>query len=245
MNSRQRSKVSPRRIGVDFSNITRAALVLFNKTDEKTHVLLGKGANGLTTLGGRTRSKESWIDCLVREVKEETRGILDYAECKRILQLPPAQAVAIDNCAYVFFPVELSVMKETAERFIHIRVEDEAWNEMSSIEIVDIDWLIEELVVGDALGSSVFNPTFKEMFLDIGYDVIRGNACNYITENVAIEAEISCRISEIPRTICLSPINDKLPVVYGFSKAKGLYITDQYYMQRNGKRLFRSGWFDC
>jgi 8-oxo-dGTP pyrophosphatase MutT (NUDIX family) len=236
------------RPGSDLSNVSRAALILYTKEDGKTFALLGKNANGLTSLGGRSNTRETWIDCLVRELKEETRGILDYSECKKMLQIQPGRTVITDNCAYVFYPVPMSVLRETSEKFPLTSSPNPHCNEMSSLEIVEIDSLIEDIIMHETTETEshiLCNPTFKAMFMNIGYDVLKGNICNFFTENVGIEFELSCRISDLPHTICLTPINDRLPIVYGYSKSKSLFITEQFYLEQGGRKLFRSGWHHC
>jgi 8-oxo-dGTP pyrophosphatase MutT (NUDIX family) len=225
------------------SGLGRAALILYSKQGDKISMLLGDGARGLTTLGGRTKPKEHWIDCLVREVKEETRGILDYALCKKMFLFPPSQTVISDNCAYVFHPVDLSVLTGVAEQFPLTSSPESVCNEMSSLKVVDIDHLIEDLVVNE-IETMTCNPRFKIMFMNVGYDTLRGNTFNFITENTNIDADLSHQISDIPPVICLTPINHGLPVVYGFSRSHTLFITDQFYFERDGRRLFRSGWHE-
>lgn len=246
--NRQRHQSSIQQSATDLPSVGRAALILYSIRDDGIFILLGSGANGLTTLGGRTEPSEMWLDCLIREIKEETRGILDYSKCKKMFLSPPTKVVIYGNCAYAFYPTEMSVLIDTAKEFLHTKSSQTVCNEMASLEIISIDELIEELVrqynsdADTLVPRIVCSPAFRSMFLDMGYDTLKGNICNFITENVSIEADMFCKINELPQMICLTPIDHKLPAIYGHSRTQGVFITDQFYFERNGMRLFRSGW---
>jgi hypothetical protein len=133
-------------------------------------------------------------------------------------------------------------MERAVDRFPHTSSTSAVCNEMSSLKIVEIDTLIEDLVINEEENMTC-HPTFKTMFMKIGYDTLKGNTCNFATDTLNIEAELTCQISDIPPIVCLTPIRHKLPVIYGFSQIHGLFITDQFYFEKDGRRLFRSGWY--
>lgn len=223
----------------DLSAVSRAALILYTNDSDTTYVLLGKGSNGLTTLGGRTQHREVWLNCLIRELQEETRGLLDYSNHPEIFLTKPAQIIESSNCAYVFFPSTLDSLKRIAKKFPETSSDRLVCNEMLSLEIVSVDTLIIDRITTRSIPCA---PMFETMFLNIGYDTLKGNTCNYTTANVSIEADMFQPIGSLPSIICLTPIDHGLPVVYGFSPSQGLFITDQFYLEEKGRRLFRSGW---
>ena len=227
----------------------RAALVLYSSPsatgNRGIHVLLGKGAHGLTTLGGRVQPRETWIDCLVRELIEETRGILDYSNCRDMLLVSPTRIIEFDNCAYVFCPTTLETLGNIAKQFPETKSPHVVCNEMSSLEVVSIDNLMESLIES-LITSRADRPTcakkFESMFLTIGFDLMRGNTWNHITMNINEEVTMFKSVSSLPPVVCLTAIDRGLPVVYGFIEKHGLFITDQCYFERKNRRLYRSGW---
>jgi len=266
----------------------------------RVYALFGRGSAGLTSLGGRTNLHENWLDCLVRELKEETRDVLDYSLCKDMFLTSPTQAINFNNCAYVFYPTSLETLRGISEAFPKTSSNRSVCNEMLSLEVIDIDTLIINLVESHSpprvspnrvssllqeegivtpsktslstggtacsaavscasletpivrMGDYSCAPVFQSMFMSVGYDVLKSNAResqwnhtfvgrNFTTQNVNVEVELTKPIREIPPIVCLTPINHGLPVIYG--TAGGLFITDQFYLEEKGRRLFRSGWY--
>ena len=162
-------------VACELSGVTRAALVLYaielpgvatcggfcdsgvasdrlpkagvatSISEPHVYALFGNGFKGLTSLGGRISPRETWLDCLVRELKEETRDILDYTYCKDIFLSSPAQTINFDNCAYVFYPTTLETLRRISEDFPKTSSTRAVCNEMRSLEVINIDALIINL----------------------------------------------------------------------------------------------------
>jgi 8-oxo-dGTP pyrophosphatase MutT (NUDIX family) len=216
--------------------ISRAALILYSKDSTKTHILLGKGKSGLTTIGGRTKPGENKYDCMVREVKEETRGLLDYTSSKEIFM--SCETLEYDKCLYAFIETDLRTLEGIANEFPKTFSNNDDCNELSALIVVNIDELIKDMVVSKLISCTI---CFRDMFMNVGYDRLKGNFCNYNATQMSIIVDLYVKISELPLYICLTPFKDNLPVVYGSIPSRGLFITDQYYLEEGEKRLFRFG----
>jgi 8-oxo-dGTP pyrophosphatase MutT (NUDIX family) len=233
------------------ATVSRSALILYCPAEprdqtakasgmgnaSKVCALFGRGRSGLTTLGGRISSGETWLDCLVRELIEETRGILNYSLYKEIFQT--ARNFCFDQCIYVLFETTYDVLVSIAAQFPFTTSGRDVCNEMLSLEVCPIDDLIKDMVVER---KNRYNETFQNMFLTIGYDTLKGNTCNHLVSRIDLDAEIYTPISRLPRVVCLTPIKKDIPIVYGTILSRNLYITDQYYLDDGERRLFRSGY---
>lgn len=220
-------------------SISRAALILYSPatTGRERCALFGKGRSGITTLGGRIAPGETWLDCLVRELIEETRGILNYSLYKDIFITAPHKCY--DQCVYVFYETTYERLVAIAQEFPLTTSTRDVCNEMCSLEVCPIDDLLRDMIV---YKKQRYNEVFHSMFLTVGYDTLKGNTCNHITAKIDLEGELHVPISRLPRVVCLTPIRRDVPIVYGTILSKGLIITDQYYMDEDDRRLFRSGY---
>lgn len=228
-------------------SICRTALILHATHSGQVFALFGKSRTGITTIGGRIGRGENWLDCLVRELNEETRGILNYSLHKEIFLTK--RCICFDQCMYVFYQTTYEKLVSVSERFPLTTSVRDVCNEMLSLEVCSIDELIIDILVTQSSQRKFrYNDAFQSMFLTIGYDLLKGNTCNHITTTIDLEAEISVLIASLPRVVCLTAIPDNLPMIYGVIPSKKLYITDQFFSESKNesgeiKRLFRSGWF--
>lgn len=233
--------------GTEIPVVGRSALILYSDlptgvdgSERKTLILLGKGVRGLTTIGGRAVPGESWLDCLVREVREETRGLLDYGACKNMFLSPPARAVVYSNCVYILYPADPRALMEVASKFLSTTSSLPDSDEMSELCVVSASNVIEELVCSPR--TNIYNPLFRAMFMDVGFDALWGNNCNRFTDTLNIEVKHCSAIWHFPPIVCVAPFDDNFPRIYAYSENEVLFVTDQYYFSRSGRRLFRNGW---
>lgn len=223
---------------------TRSALILFSETiidgKKNIHILLGMGREGLTTIGGRReRGDGTDIACLIREVKEESKGILDYSLIPEYFNIKPqCEKISHNNCLYVFSQTSYSKLKEISNSFQNVNSNKTCESELISLEIVEIHDLLIDLVKNQYKFS--YNKTFKEMFLNAGYDQLKGIIWNKKSKKIIWDVNLNCDISTIPEYISLHPIQLSRKC-YGvaFSKTTNFYIYDQYYGEINGEHIFR------
>ncbi len=220
---------------------TRSALILFSETivDSKkiTHVLLGNGSNGLTTIGGRKKLGENDVGCLIREISEETRNLLDYSKIPEFFNSKSCNKISFSNCLYVFIQDTYSSLKNISEKYKTTESSTEEGNELKSLDLIDVDDLICDLIIEKT--RFIYNDTFKTMFLNVGYDKLKKIEWNRQSRKIGVQVDLKESYSAIPEYISLH-INDRfLTRIYGKILSNGLLISDQYYGFVRGKHLFR------
>lgn len=227
-------------------DITRSALILYTNeeigtdgTFKSPSILVGVNQGEITTIGGRREGKETEQLCLIREVREETKEVLDYSNCPEVLSA--AIIRKYNRCQYYFLKTSLKNLIRIREKFLVTTSDKAVSNELSSIEILDIEKLIEDLVVHKV---NSYKPDFENMFLDIGFDTIVGRRINYMSNTIAAKVDQAVPTSRIPSMISVFPFPNDLPIIYGVILPYRLFITDQFYFQKDGKRLFRSGFLE-
>jgi hypothetical protein len=220
-------------------SVSRAAMILYSSVSSERGIcaLFGVGANGLTTLGGRKSAHETWVDCLIRELIEETRGILDYSLYNEIFLT--AKNFYFDQCIYVLIETSYETLRDISLEFPRTSSSREVCNELSSLEVCLIDDLIKDMIIDK---KRRYNENFLSMFLTVGYDTLKGNTWNYMSSKIDLNVVLEVPISQIPKVVCLTPINRGTPVIYGTIPPKRLFITDQMYLREGNKFLYRSGW---
>lgn len=224
---------------------TRSAIIFYSEQhvcgeQKKIYALFGKGDKGITTIGGRKeRTDKNDIDCLIREVKEETKGILDYSLIPEYFTLKESERFSFNNCLYILIKINISEMQTICEDFKKAKATKDCEKELNDLEIFNIDVLIFDLVTSNKF---VYNETFKEMFLCVGYDELKKNPWNKQSRKIANDlVNLNKSYAEFPLYISLHP-SDTLPgKIYGKITMKDIifYIYDQYYGKINNKHLFR------
>lgn len=226
----------------------RSALILFSTTNHHVHLLIGVNRGSLTTIGGRRQERESELDCLIREVKEETKKIIDYTMCHELLSM--AIIKRYNSCYYAFLETDLPNLLEIREEFSKTTALEPECNELSSLEVVELDKFVEELIVGSSKPANGFlcRAELKMMMLDVGFDIMKkrrvGNnsPINYFSSQMSVKVDLYCPVAEVPLIISVFPFNKNLPRVYGVILMNGCYISDQFFFEEPDRILYRSGW---
>lgn len=221
---------------------TRSAIILYSKifNSEKnileTYILVGNGANGYTSIGGRRNKSENKISCLIRELKEETRNILDYSMIPEFFTSNYCNEVVFANCSYFMVPCNYERLYEIGEDFK--KTEPIETDELTSLDIFEIKDLIWNIIKNEA--KFQVNPTFKEMFLSIGFDWLSNSHWNKEVKNLNCRDFISyTSFLEYPQIVSLHPKHSTyLKKEYGII-GDNLVISDQYYGVINNEHLFR------
>jgi len=220
-------------------NITRSALILFSpwSADKSAMMLIAKNkSNCLTTIGGRKESGETEILCLIREVLEETKGVIDYRNYPEFLS--KAIPRKFKNCQYYFLETSLQNLLERQKDFTKATSDRAVCNELNSLEVMSIEDLAEDFIVNKSIPA---HDEFTEMFLDIGFDTIANRRTTYFTHNIGARVDLRVPIYTLPKLVSVSLFPKGLPIIYGVIIPNGTYITEQYYFRNEKGSLFRSG----
>jgi 8-oxo-dGTP pyrophosphatase MutT (NUDIX family) len=223
--------------------IRRSALILYSiersTTSNRITIFAGVNQGELTSIGGRKEARESEMECLIREIKEETKDIVDYTNCPEIL------STALSRKCNGFYDVCVETtrerMTEIREQFLSTISGKRESNELSSLELIDLDQLIKSYILKKDPPS---RPDFKKMLLDVGYDAIVSRfdrKINYYTDKMNIRVNFYAKIGDLPEIVSMVMFNDNLPNVYAKIQSNGFFITDQYYFEDREGRWFRSG----
>lgn len=236
----------------------RSALMLYSLVDDKVFLLLGVNRKQLTTIGGRRQEKENEMDCLIREIREETKRVIDYTNCPDFLSI--ATMKRYNLCFYAFLETSHQNLQRICYEFSKATASDPESNELSSLEIINLDEFVEKaIVIGEtsqhriADGTSITaRPELRRMILDIGFDVLRKKRTskteshllpiNYFSSQMSVKVELFCPVSEVPMIVSVSPFNRDLPHVYGIVLPSGCYISDQFFLDEPRRTLYRTGW---
>jgi 8-oxo-dGTP pyrophosphatase MutT (NUDIX family) len=215
----------------------RSALILYAEEGGIT-IFAGINQGDLTTIGGRRETRESEMDCLIREIKEETRDIIDYTNCPEILA--SALSRKHNGCFYVFVKTTVERMIAIREQFLKTVSERRESNELSSLELIDLKELIRNYIQNKGPPS---RPEFRNMILDIGYDTLcpPERKINHFTDKMNIRAVIHVPIANIPHIVSLFMFNEGLPNIYGITQTNNFFISDQYFFTDKHGRWFRCG----
>lgn len=220
-------------------SITRSAIILYSKIIRnnkiETHILTGDGANGITSLGGRSKKGENKYACAIRETKEETRGILDYSRIPEIFSSKNCRELIYSNCSYFMIQVSHVVIQEVCKNFE--QSEKTTSEELKSLKVFEIEDLVWNILKNPEFR---VNQTFRDMFLSVGFDWFKGNSCN--EESRFLDSknfEVFTSLNHFPNIISLHPINCNF-VKKIHAKIDDKYlVSDQYYGFINGTHLFR------
>lgn len=232
----------------------RMALILYSEIyiDKKkyVHLLLPLsilGENITTFGGGRMHSLETDIECVIREVREESRNILDYNKIFELITSTGNMSKFIfSSCVYYTMKTSLSNLIKTAKKINNSEQVQTEKDEISCVKIFEIDDLIYDMVKNE--NKFNFTPRFKEMFLTFGYDFFNKNFFNHETKKLGLRVEYKDSISKIPPIVSLHPSKEGLDKIYFETKIGNpekiygdfsLYASDQYYGIVKGEKLFR------
>lgn len=227
---------------------TRSALILYSKIytetkEEKIHILIGMGDKGLTSIGGRREQNDKTdIDCLIREVKEETRGILDYSLIPETFSnKEECEKVSYQSCLYAFLQTSHEKLLKIKDIFQNKEAGRSVEMELSSLIVADINDLLIDII--KKRNNYQFNPVFKDMFLNMGFDELKNIRWNYLSEKLnSNDYTLSPNFDfeDIPQYVSLRL--SKIPGIdhFGTCKIKDqiYYIYRQYYGQINGEHIF-------
>lgn len=222
--------------------------VLYSKikinNEVKIYVLLGKQAltNQITTIGGRKISaRETDMECMIREMREESKGIIDYTEIMEYYMYNNRNKIYHTTGVYYFNQADHETLEHFCDLFDKTNSTDVSSMELTSLVLLCIDDIL--LDINSTNSEMVYNPNFKNMFLGIGYDYLKKNICNHNVMKLGIPIEFSKNItlSQIPEYVSFHHTNHLyLPVIYGKTLDKEpFYISDQYYGLIKGKHVFR------
>jgi len=231
---------------------TRSALILFcvipdpNKPSNKTiKALFGVGNKGITTIGGRSGYQEQEYSCLMRECEEETKELITFSLQPDFFAAHPTHKTEkFAGCLYVFMQTTENNLLNKVNEFSTAKTSKNDSDELAELVLEDIDELICDII---EYKKKRVNPDFSEMFLSIGYDIIKGNEWNKLKAKLGIEFDNLKPLDLIPTYVSLLPFckdeqeRDLLPVIYGFNTQRKLYLSDQFYTRVNNKYVFRSG----
>lgn len=222
---------------------TRSAIVLYSKIFNhkkgifETYILIGKGSNGFTTIGGRRNKTENKITCLIRELKEETRNILDYSSIPEFFTTNCCDEVVFANCSYFMVPCTYERLLEITEDFEEKPPTCLDSDELSSLNVFEIKDLIWRMVKDEKFQ---INPTFEEMYLSVGFDWLSNSHWNKEAKNLNCRDFVSfLPFSDYPPFVSLHPVNSTyVKKEYGII-SENFVISDQYYGFINNEHLFR------
>lgn len=228
--------------------ISRAALILYSEliinNKHKIYLLLPTSSvtGCITTLGGRkTDKRETDIECVIREAREESRGILNYGEIPEIFTTKNFTKLLYKECAYFIGQIPFQELKKIQKLFDATEQVNTEFDEISKLNYYDIDKLIFDLNCEKSFYK--YHPSFSDMFLSVGYDFLKKITCNRETRKLGIEGKIYTKISSLPEYVSLQPllISDA-PKLYGevICANNLFYIYDQYYGKFGGVNLFRN-----
>lgn len=227
----------------------RSALLLFcvdSTNREKIKVLIGESYTGITSIGGRSWYQENEFACLMRECEEETKELLNYSNQSDFFSIHPIHKIEkYKGCLYVFIQSTEENLEEKVKEFSSAKTNKNNSDELKNLLLVDINDLICDMIKNE----KKYNTNFLDMFLSVGYDIIKGNEWNKLKTRLGIEFEISSPLDSIPNYVSLLPFNkdhkdrDLLPKVYGYNAQRKLYLSDQFYTRIGDKYVFRSGIF--
>lgn len=228
--------------------INRAAVIIYtpHPTDKNDMlILVGVNRFGITSIGGGKEYGEQEIQCTIRECKEETRDLIDFTNCKVILK--QAKTFKHNRCIYYLVPGTFETLVEICKEFPsakHQSNDNDTSNEMDELRLISINETIKKLVCNDRSTANLYQPKFAEMFVDIGYDRIKGNVHNHQVLTINMPANLTCHISDLPLIVSISAINYRLPVVYGTvtdeTTGATLYISQQLYYDNGNEAVFRN-----
>lgn len=220
-------------------NITRSAFIAFSPwtAERPAMILVGKNrSNCLTTIGGRKENGETEQLCLIREVLEETKGVINFHQYPELLS--SAIMRKYENCQYYFTETTYEVLLNVQEEFKLASSDRDVCNELNSLEVVSIETLAEDFIVNKSIPA---HPNFQNMFLDIGFDTIVKRRTTYFVKNIGARVDLKVAIDAIPKIVSVFPTQRGLPIVYGIVIPNGIFITDQYYFRNERGMLFRNG----
>jgi hypothetical protein len=219
---------------------SRSALVLYSKIFNKengkfeTYILLGYGKNGITSIGGRKNQGESEIGCLIRELNEETKKILDYSRVSDFFTSNACKKLTHSKCSYFMVKCKYEDLFEIQRNFN--KLEKTSEDELSDLNICEISDLIHDVVKNKIQ----VNKTFREMFLSVGFDWFNKSTWNKEISTLSCkDFDTEVDYLKFPAYISLhAPSANYLPVVYGTISKKYL-MSNQYYGFIKGEHLFR------
>lgn len=227
----------------------RSALVLFSTSlNKQVHILIGINGGQYTTIGGRRKTNETEIGCLIREVNEETKNVIDYTDSQKLLSI--ATLRKYNDCSYYFLETDYQDLVDRREEFSKATANEPESNELTSLEVVQLEAFVEKLICQP--DNVPCRTELKNMILDMGFDVMKKRRpapgqlsefpINYQPSQLPIKADLWCDISELPQIVSVFLFNENLPAVYGNITNRGGYLTDQYFFEDQEQILFRSGW---
>ena len=188
--------------------ISRIALLLYSRIivngKRKTFLLIptSSATKCLTTLGGRKeRGRETDIECIIREAKQESRGILNYEKIPEIFNSKIFTKITHKDCIYFSSQIPYDEMKNISLEFKNAKQVDHEVDEIDDLNLYDIDKLILDLNSVNSIHK--YHPFFADMFLSIGYDFLKKISCNKESKKLGIEGKIYKKISLIPEYVSL------------------------------------------
>lgn len=225
---------------------TRSAIILYSKihnliTDKnETYILTGDGANGITSIGGRSKRNESKYVCAAREAHEETRGVMDYTNILEIFTSNLCTEVLHANCSYFMIQVKYEDLFNVSESFSKKDKEDS--DELKSLVIFNIDDLIWNILKNP---NFQVNSTFKEMYTNFGHDWLSGSKFNKEIKNLDFKEFQLCEpLDKFPPIVSIHPFFSTIPKrIYAKTYNRNIpsdrfVISNQYYGFINGEHLF-------
>lgn len=227
------------------STTVRVALILYSEilvnNQKKIFVLLPLSVNRcITTFGGRKKNTcETDIECLIRELTEESRGVLDYSKISELFNSNKNYTkFSHCGCLYIAIQDKYENLKRIKEIIENTKQKASESEEISAVELFDIDELIYDLAKD--LDKHYYTPAFRDMFLSVGYDFFKKNLCNRETKKIGADVKYYTDIGKIPHYVSLHLMKNNLKNIYCEIYSKGtMYVSDQYYGFINGEHLFR------
>lgn len=233
---------SEHRISIENTNtIKRCALIYYSIEKDLVHVLVGKSSNKLTTIGGRKKIGESNIDCCVREIFEETKGVIDFRACPNAINI--SKQVTYSGCKFYMIEILHETLLNITEAFKKAVGYTKESNELESLEVLEIHKLIENLIYNNV----AYKDEFKVFMIDVCYDMLCNVQHSEFIENLNSDVKLNITISELPQKVSFVKqdqqflLNDAVKIIG--VKNNTLY-TEQFFFKKENRLLFKSGFLE-
>ncbi len=114
--------------------LRRGSIVPYVKYDDSIYLMLGIDAitNEITDIGGGVKKYESNLTASIRELKEETKGLLNLSPHQILFDV----AVIVDNETVIFHELTINE-KISLEQFSDVSFHNKAMNEIKRLIWVD------------------------------------------------------------------------------------------------------------